>query len=97
MAAVGDVLLHGPFQRWAAAQPEGFLAAMAPVRDLMQGDRRHHRQIEGPAAANIARGSNREIAEPPLRYDDNIYTGYPLFNYHPSIIGDLQRLGVDGA
>lgn len=95
MTAVGDVLLHGPFQRWAAAQPDGFFAAMRPVQDLIQGADVAIANLEGPAAANIARGSNREIAEPPSRYDDNIYTGYPLFNYHPSIIRDLQRLGID--
>lgn len=95
MAAVGDVLLHGTFQRWAAEQPDGFFAAMAPVQDLLQGADLAIANLEGPAAANISRGFNREIATPPRRYDDNAYTGYPRFNYHPSIIGDLQRLGVD--
>lgn len=95
MAAVGDVLLHGPFQRWASEQPDGFFAAMRPVQDLLQGADVAIANLEGPAAANVARGSNREIAQPPSRYDDNIYTGYPLFNYHPSIIRDLQRLGID--
>lgn len=95
LAAVGDVLLHGTFQRWAAEQPEGFYAAMAPVQDLMQGADVTIANLEGPAAANISRGFNREIPEPPRRYDDDAYTGYPRFNYHPSIIRDLQRLGVD--
>jgi poly-gamma-glutamate synthesis protein (capsule biosynthesis protein) len=94
MAAVGDVLLHGPFQRWAAAQPEGFFAAMAPVQDLLQGADVTIANLEGPAAANIA-GFGREVAAPAGRYDGNVYDGYPMFNYHPSIIGDLQRLGVD--
>ena len=95
MAAVGDVLLHGTFQRWAAEQLEGFFAAMAPVQDLLQGADVTIANLEGPAAANISRGFNRQITPPPSRYDDNAYTGYPRFNYHPSIIRDLQRLGVD--
>jgi len=94
MAAVGDVLLHDPFQRWAAEQPDGFFAAMRPVQDLMQGADVTIANLEGPAAANIALGGS-EVAAPPTRYDGNVYKGYPLFNYHPSIIGDLQRLGVD--
>ncbi len=53
MAAVGDVLLHGPFQRWASQQPEGFFAAMAPVQDLLQGADLAVANLEGPAAANI--------------------------------------------
>jgi hypothetical protein len=94
MAAVGDVLLHDAFQRWAADQAEGFFAAMAPVQDLMQGADVTIANLEGPAAANIALGGS-EVAAPATRYDGNVYKGYPLFNYHPSIIGDLQRLGVD--
>ncbi|MGE0178687.1 MAG: CapA family protein [Sphingomonas sp.] len=95
LAAVGDVLLHDAFQRWAAEQAEGFYAAMASIRDLMEAADVTIANLEGPAAANIARGFNREIASPPGRYDGNAYTGYPRFNYHPSIIRDLQRLGVD--
>ncbi len=95
MAAVGDVLLHGPFQRWAAEQPEGFFAAMAPVRDLLEGADIAIANLEGPAAANVVGANGRAVAAPATRYDDNVYKGYPLFNYHPSIIGDLRRLGVD--
>jgi poly-gamma-glutamate synthesis protein (capsule biosynthesis protein) len=94
MAAVGDVLLHDPFQRWAAEQPEGFFTAMAPVQDLLQGADVTVANLEGPAAANIAVGGS-EAAAPATRYDGNVYKGYPLFNYHPSIIRDLQRMGVD--
>lgn len=95
MAAVGDVLLHGPFQRWAAAQPEGFFAAMSPVRDLLQGADLAVANLEGPAAANIVGPNGTEVAAPAGRYDGRVYDGYPMFNYHPSIIGDLQRLGID--
>ncbi|MGE3692185.1 MAG: CapA family protein [Novosphingobium sp.] len=94
MAAVGDVLLHDAFQRWAAQQPEGFYASMKNVQDLMEGADVAIANLEGPAAANIAT-SGREVTPPASRYDGNVYKGYPLFNYHPSIIGDLQKLGVD--
>jgi poly-gamma-glutamate capsule biosynthesis protein CapA/YwtB (metallophosphatase superfamily) len=94
MAAVGDVLLHDAFQRWAAVQPEGFYAAMAPVKDLLEAADLTIANLEGPAAANIAL-SGHEVAAPATRYDGNVYKGYPLFNYHPSIVTDLQRMGFD--
>ena len=94
MAAVGDVLLHDAFQRWAAVQPEGFFAAMEPVKDLIEGADVAVANLEGPAAANIA-GQGLELPAPATRYDGNIYKGYPLFNYHPSIVTDLRRMGFD--
>lgn len=95
LATVGDVLLHGPLQRWASQQSDGFFAAMAPVKDLIEGADIAVANLEGPAAENLVGSNGREIAAPPTRYDGRIYDGYPLFNYHPSIIRDLQRLGVD--
>lgn len=94
LAAVGDVLLHDAFQRWAAEQPEGFYASMKNVGDLLSGTDVTVANLEGPAADNVAVGGKR-VAPPETRYDGNVYKGYPLFNYHPSIITDLQRLGVD--
>ena len=95
LAAVGDVLLHGPFQRWASLQPEGFFAAMEPVKDLIEGADVAVANLEGPAAANLVGANGTPVAEPPTRYDGRVYDGYPLFNYHPSIIRDLQRVGFD--
>jgi poly-gamma-glutamate synthesis protein (capsule biosynthesis protein) len=95
MASVGDVLLHGPFQRWASQQDDGFFAAMAPVKDLLEGADIAVANLEGPAAANLVGANGREVAAPPTRYDGTVYDGYPLFNYHPTIVRDLQRLGID--
>lgn len=94
MAAVGDVLLHGTLQRWADQQPEGFYTIMKPVQDLMEGADVTIANLEGPAADTVAPGG-REVPRPATRYDDHVFKGYPLFNYHPSIITDLQKLGVD--
>jgi poly-gamma-glutamate synthesis protein (capsule biosynthesis protein) len=68
---------------------------MAPVRDLIEGADLAIANLEGPAAANISGASGREVAPPATRYDGVVYKGYPLFNYHPSIVRDLQRLGFD--
>lgn len=95
LAAVGDVLLHDAFQEWAAAQPEGYFAAMAPVQDLLTAADLTIANLEGPAARNLVGLNGQEVPTPASRYDGQAYRGYPLFNYHPSIVSDLKRLGVD--
>jgi len=94
MAAIGDVMAHGPLQHWASRQPEGYFAVMTRVQDLLQGADVTIANLEGPAAPNIAPGG-MEVAAPAARYDGNVYSGHPHFNFHPSIIRDLQRMGVD--
>jgi poly-gamma-glutamate synthesis protein (capsule biosynthesis protein) len=94
LAAIGDVLLHDTLQQWAAAQPTGFLAAMGSLQDLLSGADVAVANLEGPAAAGVAPGG-RKVQEPAKRYDAMVYKGYPMFNYHPSLVTDLQQLGVD--
>lgn len=94
LAAIGDVLLHDTVQQWAAVQPKGFLTAMSPVQDLLAGADVAVANLEGPAAAGAGPGG-KKYPEPTKRYDALVYKGYPMFNYHPSIVTDLQQLGVD--
>lgn len=94
VAAVGDVLLHDMFQKWAAAQKEGFYAALDPVADIIRSADIAFANLEGPAAEGVA--SNGKAVRPPAtRYDKSVYRGYPMFNYHPSIVTDLKRAGFD--
>lgn len=95
LAAVGDVLLHDTFQKWAAEQSEGYYTAMKPVEDLMRGTDVTVANLEGPTARNLTGLGRAEVATPATIYDGVAYKGYPLFNYHPSLITDLKRLGVD--
>lgn len=92
VAVVGDVLLHAPLQRrgyrygfdtiWGAAAP--FLRAA----DLSIAN------LEGPAAPGFASGGRRR-ADPGPVHDGEVYTDYPAFNYHPSVIDALAAAGVD--
>lgn len=94
VAAVGDVLLHDLFQKWAAQQKEGFYAALDPVSDIIRSADIAFANLEGPAAEGVA--SNGKAVRPPAtRYDKSVYRGYPMFNYHPSIVTDLKRAGFD--
>lgn len=94
IAAVGDVLMHDPLQAYAAAQPDGFRSQLARIVDLLQGADLTFANLEGPAAANVY-NTGREAKDPGTRFDGRVYTGYPMFNYHPSLVSDLKASGVD--
>lgn len=95
VAAVGDVLLHGPVQSFAAQQETGLQAVMTPVEDLIKAADLALANLEGPAAKNLVGLRGQEVPTPPTRYDGRAYGGYPMFNYHPSVVGDLKRSGFD--
>jgi poly-gamma-glutamate synthesis protein (capsule biosynthesis protein) len=92
VAAVGDVLLHDMFQKWAATQKEGFYASLEPVADIIRAADIAFANLEGPAAEGVA-SNGKEVRAPATRYDKSVYRGYPMFNYHPSIVTDLKRAG----
>jgi poly-gamma-glutamate synthesis protein (capsule biosynthesis protein) len=94
VAAVGDVLMHDPLQSYAAEQPDGFRALLARVTDLLQGVDLTFANLEGPAAANVY-NTGREAKDPGTRFDGRVYSGYPMFNYHPSLVSDLKASGID--
>ena len=94
IAAVGDVLLHDSVQRFAGNRRDGFMSLFGPVTDLIQGADIAFANLEGPAAAGITK-SGRATAPPQRLWDRWVYTGYPMFNYHPSIVRDLKTAGFD--
>lgn len=94
VAAVGDVLLHSPLQRQAAARPNGFQSLWTEVQPWLEGADIAYANLEGPTAAGVTR-SLKTIADPGLVFDNLVYTSYPLFNYHPQLVSDLKASGVD--
>lgn len=93
IAAVGDVLLHDTYQKWAAEQPLGYYGSFAPVREFIQAADIAVANLEGPTAAGIA-PNGKPVPPPAVRYDGVVYRGYPMFNYHPSLVANLKRLGI---
>ncbi len=94
LAFAGDVLLHSLIQSDAASRPEGFAPAFGPIAAALSRAELTLVNLEGPTASNIGLG-NRPIADPGTLYDGRAYTGFPRFNYHPSIAGVLRNAGVD--
>ncbi|KPQ07192.1 MAG: poly-gamma-glutamate synthesis protein (capsule biosynthesis protein) [Rhodobacteraceae bacterium HLUCCA12] len=89
--AVGDVLLHRALQ-WRG-YAHGFDTIWGAARPYFQGADLVVANLEGPTAPGLARGGRR-VADPGAVLDDVVYTGYPQFNYHPSVIDDLRAAGV---
>ncbi len=92
IGAVGDVLLHGPLQTQGYAK--GFGTLWKTLLPYMEGPDMMYANLEGPAAAGVSKGG-KVVADPGLKFDGNVYSGYPLFNYNPIIIKELQDGGVD--
>ncbi len=92
LTIVGDVLLHWPIQQtgykygfrkmWAQADP--YLA----WGDLTIGN------MEGPVAPGVDQ-SGRQVGDPGPVYGTGVYTGFPMFNYHPRILKELKASGFD--
>lgn len=94
IAAVGDVLIHGRLQKQAFASTVGFESLWQDASDLLGAADVTYANLEGPTAAGVdARG--RDVPDPGERFDDVVYSSYPMFNYHPRLLDDLMASGVD--
>ncbi len=95
VAAVGDVLMHILLQEDAAEQPRGYAAQFAHMAPYLEMADVTVANLEGPAARNVAPGGREVDVAPGVIYDGQVYSGYPTFNYHPSLIPALRGVGVD--
>jgi hypothetical protein len=92
IAAVGDVLLHSPLQRRGYA--EGFGAIWRDAAAILSAADIAYANLEGPVAPTVTRGLGTR-RDPGAVFDNVVFTSFPLFNYHPVIVTDLVRAGVD--
>ena len=93
IAAVGDVLLHGPLQQQAYADPDGFRSLWQEALPLLANADITYANLEGTTAAGVD-SAGRSVPDPG-RVFGSVYTSYPQFNYHPSLLRDLLASGVD--
>ena len=93
IAAVGDVLLHSPLQQQAYASPEGHHSLWKNVEPLLSRADLTYANLEGPCAEGLS--TTGEMTDPGKRFDGKVYSSYPQFNYHPSLIGSLKESGID--
>jgi poly-gamma-glutamate synthesis protein (capsule biosynthesis protein) len=94
IAAVGDVLLHSPLQRRGFNDPEGYRSIWKQVEPFVKAADIAYANLEGPVAPGLSK-SFRKSADPGKRFDNNVYSSYPLFNYHPDVVASLKSSGFD--
>jgi hypothetical protein len=93
IAAVGDVLLHSPLQVQAYGSPEGHHSLWKHVEPLLARADLTYGNLEGPCADGVT--TSGEARDPGEHFDNHVYSSYPQFNYHPSLIGALVSTGFD--
>ncbi len=94
VAACGDILLHEALQEFYAQQRDGYAGLFRATRDLIQGADIAFANLEGPCAEGVV-SNGSAIAPPNSLYDGSVYTGYPMFNYHPSLTTEVKKAGFD--
>ena len=95
IAAVGDVLMHAFLQEDAATQPQGFATQLAPTAPYLRMADITVANLEGPAARGVLPGGGERDLPPEVFYDGAVYSGFPTFNFNPSIVPALAGAGVD--
>ncbi len=94
IAAVGDLLLQGPLQRQAYDADDGFISLWSDVADLIASADVSYANLEGPTARGVNR-AGEDVPDPGKVFDGTVYSAYPRFNVHPSLIEDLIESGID--
>ena len=94
VAAVGDVLMHILLQQDAADSPRGYEGQFVHAAPYLRMADIAVANLEGPAARDVAPGG-RDAATPETIFDGTVYSGFPNFNYHPSLVTALGTSGVD--
>ncbi len=93
-AFTGDVMAHRLIQADAAARPEGFAPALAPVAPFLRRADVTVVNLETPLARDTLPGG-RNAGTRAAPGDNRVYTGFPAFNAHPSYAAALAAAGVD--
>ncbi len=92
---MGDVLLHGPLQSQGYKASNGFHSLWSKVERIWSGADVTYANMEGPVAGPMSANGKLMSHDPGKKFDQEAYTGYPRFNYHPSILFDLKSAGAD--
>lgn len=94
VSAVGDILLHGPLQKQAFNDPQRFGSLWPNMVRLFKSVDIAYANFEGPAAENLtSSGKFKDLGG--FKYDQDVYSSYPMFNYHPLIVQDILKSGID--
>ncbi len=97
VVAVGDLLFHRPIQIIALAKGNTYRQFWKPLDGIIGGADLAYANLEGTVADGVAGGGD-PAKDPGRRFDGRVYGARPgalYYNYHPSLIDDLQGSGFD--
>lgn len=95
IGAVGDFLMHEPFQR-KAENRQSFIPLWERWLPYTQGVDIMYGNLETPTAPGLDRqGKLVSIKDNKIRFDNIVYTSYALFNLHPQLNDDIKKSGWD--
>ncbi len=100
ISAVGDLLLHGGLQSQAYESRDGFKSLWREAIPYFREADIAYANLEGPVADGVKcngsdSGSDRAVLGQDCRKSRNsVYTSYPRFNYHSSLVDDLLDSGI---
>lgn len=95
VSAVGDILVHNALQIEAHKSPEKFFVIWKNVAPFIKAADISYGNLESPVAMGIT-ASGKDLGDIGFRYDLNVYSGTNMkFNFHPQVVGDLQKLGIN--
>lgn len=93
IVTVGDILLHSALQE-QATKYQDFKPLWTPFLSCFQQADMAYANLEAPTAQGVNKfGEN--VIEPGHTFDGIVYSSYPQFNYHASLISDLLDSGFD--
>ena len=94
IAAVGDVLLHKNLQWAATVKKNAYRHLWAPVEPHLRRAHLTYANLEGVVAPGVHKDGHA-TKDPGFRYDAQVYTSWPRFNYPSRLLDDLKAAGVD--
>ncbi len=94
IAALGDVLLHSPLQKQAYTAEDGHHSLWRGAEPLIKQADLAYANFEGPSAAGTT-ATGATVRDPGKVFDGVVYTSYPMFNYHGSLVASLLESGID--
>lgn len=95
LSLTGDILIHDGLYQTVMQSPERFYGLIKRVAPLFNKADFSYANLEGPAALGVDR-QGRDRGDVGFTYDLEVYSGTNFsFNYHPSILRDLKRAGLD--
>lgn len=92
----GDILIHEDlYKKVDQSKSKDFSQIWSNIIPAFEKADFMYANLEGPTALGITK-DRKDIGDIGLVYDKNVYSGTDfVFNYHPRLIDDLKKSGID--